>query len=43
MKFLVTIDDGAGRRTFPAVGDIAALVDAAYDGGALGVTYRVLP
>lgn len=43
MKFLITIKDGFGRRTYPAVGNIAVLVNAAYDSGALGVTYRVLP
>ena len=43
MKFLITIQTAAGQLTYPAVGDIGALVDDAYDHGALGITYLVLP
>lgn len=42
MKFLITVDDGTGPRTYPAIGNIADLTDAAIDAGALGISYRVI-
>jgi hypothetical protein len=38
MKFRLTVTDETGSRTYIATGDRNALMDAAYDDGALGVT-----
>ena len=40
MAFRITVIDsvGATPRTYTAIGDRDALMDAEYDGGALGVT-----
>jgi hypothetical protein len=43
MKYLITIRTATGARTYHAVGTLGALLDAAYDAGALGITSRVLP
>lgn len=41
MKFLITIIDETGQReTYHAIGAMGALMDAAYDNGALGVSVR---
>jgi hypothetical protein len=40
MAFRITVIDSAGAkpRTYTAIGDRNALMDAAYDSGAMGVT-----
>jgi len=38
MAFRITVIDETGKRTYSAIGDRNALLDAAYDAGALGVT-----
>jgi hypothetical protein len=38
MAFRITVTDETGSRTYTATGDRDALMDAAYDKGALGVT-----
>lgn len=43
MKYIVTVRDAAGARTYPAIGSLAALMDAAYTAGALGFTAVRLP
>lgn len=43
MKFLITERTSDGKRTYMAIGDLGLLIDAAYDGGALGVTAMVKP
>jgi hypothetical protein len=43
MSYLITIRTAAGARTYTAIGNLAALLDAAYDEGALGVTAMVRP
>lgn len=43
MKYLITVRDAAGARTYPAIGDRDALMDAAYAAGALSVTILVQP
>lgn len=43
MTFLITVIDEAGQRTYTAIGDRDALMDAAYDRGALGVAVMVRP
>lgn len=42
MTYLITVRTAAGIKTYPAIGDIGALLDAAYDQGALGVTAMVV-
>ena len=43
MSWLITIRTADGVRSYPAIGDLGALQDAAYDNGALGVTAMVRP
>lgn len=45
MAFRITVIDSAGAapRTYTAIGDRNALMDAAYDRGALGVTVLGVP
>lgn len=43
MSFRITVIEPTGPRTYTAIGDRDALIDAAYDGGALGVTVIVTP
>lgn len=43
MKFLITVRTAAGARTYPAIGNRDALMDAAYAAGALGVSILVQP
>jgi hypothetical protein len=38
MAFRITVVDETGPRTYTAIGNRDALMDAAYDQGALGVT-----
>jgi hypothetical protein len=38
MTFRITARTSAGSTTYTAIGDRDALIDAAYDDGALGVT-----
>ena len=38
MAFLITAKNSDGEKTYSAVGDRDALMDKAYDDGALGVT-----
>jgi hypothetical protein len=38
MTFRITARNSAGSTTYTAIGDRDALIDAAYDDGALGVT-----
>lgn len=38
MRFRITTQTAAGSQTYSAIGDRDALLDAAYDNGALGVT-----
>ena len=40
MRYLITVRTAEGQRTYPAIGDRAALMDAAYDRGALGLTIK---
>lgn len=42
LHYLITVTDGGTPTTYSAIGDIGALVDAAIDAGALGITYRVI-
>lgn len=37
-KYLITVRDATGSHTYSAIGNVGALMDAAYDNGALGVT-----
>lgn len=37
MSYLITVRDAGGAHTYVAIGERAALMDAAYDAGALGV------
>ena len=41
MSYIITITTAAGVQRYPAIGDIGALQDAAYDAGALGVSAMV--
>lgn len=41
MKYLITVRNAAGARTYPAIGSRDALMDAAYAAGALSVTILV--
>jgi len=46
MSYMITIRTGPRAEDiaqFAAIGNLAALIDAAYDGGALGVTAMVRP
>lgn len=44
MRYRITARTAAGTRTYTAIGQLGALLDAAYDDGALGVTaMAVLP
>ncbi|WP_277346671.1 MULTISPECIES: hypothetical protein [Janthinobacterium] len=43
MSYIITIRTADGVRSYPAIGDLGALQDAAYDDGALGVTAMVRP
>lgn len=45
MKFRITTQAGPGAApvSYIAIGDRNALMDAAYDGGALAVSIQVLP
>lgn len=42
MKYLIATRTQYGRRTYAAIGNRDALMDAAYEAGALGVTVKVL-
>ena len=44
MAYLITTTaaDGTVTKKYPAVGSLGALMDAAYDGGAFGVTAMVI-
>lgn len=41
MSYIITIRTASTVHIFAAIGNLAALIDAAYDGGALGVTAMV--
>lgn len=43
LSYTITERTAAGARSYTAIGNLGALVDAAYDGGALGVTAMVRP
>ena len=43
MSYIITIRTAEGMHSYPAIGDLGALQDAAYDNGALGVTAMVCP
>lgn len=43
MSYIITIRTASTVHSFPAIGNLAALFDAAYDDGALGVTAMVRP
>jgi len=43
MSYIITARTATTVRTYPAIGDLGALLDAAYDAGALGVTVMVRP
>lgn len=43
MSYIITIRTAEGMHCYPAIGDLGALQDAAYDNGALGVTAMVRP
>lgn len=43
MSYIITIRTEAGVHSYPAIGNLGALQDAAYDAGALGVTVMVAP
>ena len=44
MTYIITTRTATGAQTYSAIGNLGALIDAAYDGGALGVTaIRVTP
>jgi hypothetical protein len=43
MSYLITTRTAAGARTYRAFGALGALLDAAYDAGALGITAKALP
>ena len=42
MTYLITARADGWSHTYTAIGDLSALLDAAYDSGALGVTARPL-
>ena len=41
MSYIITIRTATAVHSFAAIGNLAALIDAAYDDGALGVTAMV--
>ncbi|WP_426070219.1 hypothetical protein [Janthinobacterium sp. DSP2-3-3] len=41
MSYIITIRTADGVHSYPAIGDLGALQNAAYDDGALGVTAMV--
>jgi hypothetical protein len=43
MSYIITIRTASTAYRFAAIGNLAALIDAAYDDGALGVTAMVQP
>lgn len=43
LSYTITERTADGARSYTAIGDLGALVDAAYDAGALGVTAMVRP
>lgn len=43
MTYIITIRTANTVHSFAAIGNLAALIDAAYDDGALGVTAMVRP
>jgi hypothetical protein len=43
MSYVITVRTAAGAHRYTAIGDLAALMDAAYDAGALGVSAMVQP
>ena len=43
MTFLITARTATSVHTYTAIGNRDALIDAAYDAGALGVTVMVMP
>lgn len=43
MTWLITARTATSVQTYAAIGDRNALIDAAYDAGALGVTAMVRP
>ncbi|MGK5020700.1 hypothetical protein [Janthinobacterium sp. LB2P10] len=43
MSYTITIRTASTVHSFTAIGNLAALIDAAYDDGALGVTAMVSP
>jgi hypothetical protein len=43
VSYTITVCTAAGVRRYTAIGNLAALMDAAYDAGALGVTAMVSP
>lgn len=43
LSYMITARTADGVRSYPAIGDLGALQDAAYDDGALGVTAMVRP
>jgi hypothetical protein len=43
VSYIITIRTAEGMHSYPAIGDLGALQDAAYDNGALGVTAMVRP
>lgn len=38
MSYLLTLRTANGKTTYPAIGDLGRLIDAAYNAGALGIT-----
>lgn len=43
MSYQITIRTASGVQRYIAIGNLAALLDAAYEAGALGVTAMVRP
>lgn len=43
LSYTITERTAGGERSYPAIGNLDALIDAAYDGGALGLTVLVRP
>lgn len=41
MSYLITVRTAGATRSYSAIGDLGALLAAAYDAGALGVTAMV--
>lgn len=42
MSYVITARTATGAQTYSAIGDLGALIAAAYDAGALGVTAMVI-